>query len=325
MRTALRLSLLSAASLVLVACAGTTSPEEAVGDDDVVGIQDLTAVEKELRLVKDTKDAAGQRKRSEAQLEAGPCYKATKGGANPGSYEFRRYVQGAAFFRKEGSAPGTGEDRPVVCLDLDGVRDAEGRLFTAKVGRFELDAMVRYHLGRELRVGGADDSSHPEVAMSFNFDRGIFRVAGAGLRPGETDTLDTPVFRGRKLVELVVDPSEEGGALVTAPLARLVYAFAWNSAKEADLFTLTDDPVGKFVTTNFEGAGEAKVTEHAQYEHLDAYRITALPRAGLPGSEKLFIAPKLAEGHLEDRAVVSCTRAIDRSGAALTRFECTGL
>ena len=79
----------------LVGCAAATPNEEsATGSSDVVGITDIATLEQSLGLQRTTPGNPGDT----AALQAGACYQALI--ATPSwsaTYEFRRYVNGAAF------------------------------------------------------------------------------------------------------------------------------------------------------------------------------------------------------------------------------------
>jgi hypothetical protein len=279
-----------------------------VGEDDITGVQDLGALETELALTKDQRGANGQWKRPDAKLTAGGCYKQTKGSATPNDFEFRRYTEGAVFFRKLGAAPGAGDERPVLCLDLD-IRGRDNVPETVTADRFEIDVMMRYDLGREQAAEGALGTEY------FQFARGAMRVVDAiPVPPGTTDSLDTPLFRGGTFGGIDLGRAGENDP-INPSLAKLVFRFAWKDAKAEDKFTLHDDPVGKFVSSEWNGG----TIQRIRYEHLDAHFIRSA------NTEALYITPKQSDTNLAANAAVTCTRNVDGQGKATTKFQCSGL
>src|SRR5690349_20385817 len=96
------------ASFVLGCASRTGDVSDPEGEESsVVGVTDFSAVESELELQKDSKDAQGKWRRDDASLKNGPCY--TKFITNgEGKYELRRYTKGAAFFKKAGIGGASG-------------------------------------------------------------------------------------------------------------------------------------------------------------------------------------------------------------------------
>src|SRR5690349_15997207 len=108
--------LLALVTFTTIACgqsADEISGAPSASEADVVGVEDLAPLEAELGLVKDVK-VNGVWTRD---VKRGDCWQRAQA-AEP-KWEFRRYKNGAAFFDKKGTAPATGDSRPVLCLDLE--------------------------------------------------------------------------------------------------------------------------------------------------------------------------------------------------------------
>jgi hypothetical protein len=308
-----RLSLLF--GLAMFGCAvEAPSDADAVGEEDITGLRELSSVEQQLSLTRDERTGR-EYDRSDAQLKAGPCYQKTIGTKSGDAYEFRRYTDGAAFFRRRGTEPGTGDERPVACIDLDAGVDSNGP--TVEIGRFELDMIMRYRLGRERTT------ETREFWTLTRLDRGTLELFTSAGRGG--DTLSTPRVRGDILAKLQLGADRT----LSGTLARVVYEYAWKSAKAADRFIVSDDPVGEFDSIAYEDSAEGPRITHARFLRLDAHEIVTKATATAPAIESLYITPKLSDDAVEMRAIVQCSRPIDPHdtmvGPATNDFYCEGL
>jgi hypothetical protein len=284
------LAFAAAAALLAFGCAAPNETDEGAENepaeeaaDEVIGVTDLTAMEAQLGLKKDRRDAQGRWGRGDSRLKGGDCYKQTVA-RSAAKWEFRRYANGAAFFRKLGTAPETNDFRPVTCVDVDVKED--GRTVTNALSGIVLDAVLRYKLGAGWRSDGA--AGH----LYLGFDRGAVEVADAdrycGFRFGGVDepasdpalltgqatmrsclasaSEDTCYARGLAACKRAATediklntlsrPSNDGqyvygivanGASIDARLAELAYRYAWKKAQKRDVFTEADDAVGTFV------------------------------------------------------------------------------
>ncbi|MFO0735207.1 MAG: hypothetical protein U0270_04980 [Labilithrix sp.] len=305
---------------LLIGCSASPAPAES-SSEDVVGVTDLTEMESALGLKPGPRDPA--------KLQAGQCYQRTIGSIYGGLFEFRAYVNGAAFFPKRGTAPGTGDQRAVTCVDVD----AENRPMA--LGGVALDVALRYRLGAPkanlfgtghsyalfqngmaetgygdqfcghgpARFGGFANAINPAFVTSDHDEC----LASFG-RDMTEDGIDRPAFDSeRYFYELELNNSRDH---VSGELASLVYRYAQKSAVGVDAFTVANDPVGRLVTED---------GPHLRFEHLDAHDVRAY------GTQLIAITPKLSDGDIIGRAVAMCTRRVNDRGEATSDFSCRGL
>lgn len=302
MKTNLWLGVVAVSILALVGCAGTENDDanDDSSEEDVTGVKDFRALESELGLVKDVANKHGQWQRPDARVKSGTCYQRTVGKA-PADFELRRYSSATAFFHKLTTKPDTetGDARPVVCMDVD-ARDISGKIGSAYVNRFELDMLMRYHLGRPGAEQGGAGTSY------VDYERGALSIDdGQGLADAPT----VPIVRGGRLASI----RTKSGGEVDGVLARVVYAFAWRNAKANDVFTLGSDPVGTFV-----GATEKGDDLTVRYAHLDAHS-TWKGR-----TQTITITSRNADTAVAAHALVTCTIQYRDSGQPRTS-DCKGL
>lgn len=346
-----RTGMLLAMSIGLLAgCSAESSPADEVAEEDVVGVTDLTALESALGLAKDVKTKGGAYSRKDAILKSGPCYLLTRGpnATDAKSWEFRRYTNGAAFFRKLGTAPATGDQRPVACVDLD---SAEGN--TLALEGFALDAALRYGLGRlegsdggaghayltfakgEIEVRDAEhhcgfyDLSTSEPSNDPAWKAGSAEFADCRSQKGTEDQCNTYAYEACKAAfaadaaPLSVDRPKYQGNLVLGfgfadlqpQVAMVAYRFALKKAAESDAFSLTNDPIGRYVS--HEGVSELHSITH--YDHADVDHSMENP-----GVEAIRILTKGAPG-AKPAVLAECKRSIADTGVPTGAFTCTGL
>ena len=103
-----------------VACSASPSTNETESNDsDITGVTDLTEMESALGLTKDYKKPDGQWSRGDDKLKAGECYQQLMNGPDAANYIFRRYSNGASFFKKLNAGAESGDERPVICVDVE--------------------------------------------------------------------------------------------------------------------------------------------------------------------------------------------------------------
>jgi hypothetical protein len=323
----------------------SSSPNVGADTNDVVGVEDLASVEAELGLVKDRRNADGQWSRGDAKLTAGACYKKAMA-ANP-NWEFRRYVNGAAFFPSEqANVPGHGESRALTCVDVDMEGDRGGAL---SIEGFALDAALRFHLGRPLGV----DAAMMHVSVGFErgylYGQGIDAYCGVhDLSTGEgppappainagvdayfachqgggedsaclsaaqkacvdsgkkematTMMLSRPSLNGVMVSEIHV--AGEPGEYVPASLAAVTMRYAEKKAKSADIFNMSQDPVGTLTKIDHGGVNGTGWITHARFSRLDVHYFIDASR------EVIAITPKSSDDNPEAHAVALCKRSI---------------
>lgn len=239
-------ALLVACGVLAVGCSAE-SGEVSNGGEDVVGVGNLSLLEKTFGLVSDQKiNGAWSR-----DVTAGACYAAYAAG--DASVEVRRYENGAAFFNaREEHNRERGDDRPVLCVDLD----RPGM----SLDGVALDAVFRFDLGKPV---GTDASPGGEVYIEHERGklhvlvtdsiRGPSKASVAALRSEHGSRLvASPTFIGGSLVDVtvrdakVLEPmsgeTHAGELVVSGSLAAFAYAAAY--AKTGSAFSLTRDPLG---------------------------------------------------------------------------------
>jgi hypothetical protein len=145
------------------------------------------------------------------------------------------------------------------------------------------------------------------------------------------DTIDRPAFPstddgvpgGVYFYSLQLDPGNKTGnqAYVNAGLLSAVYRYALRVAANRNAFTLTGDPVGKFVSFDQTNSNDmTTVSEHARFEKLDAHHLVS------DGIERLAITPKGSDAKVVESAVVLCTRAVGGEyNQPTAAYQCRGL
>jgi len=290
------------AALALAAC----SPQgetEGVSADEVVGIEDFGAVEKSFGLERDVANEAGHYKRRDGVLEAGPCYKRTKGGPDAATWKMRRYTRGAAFFRKLEADAGQ-DGRPIFCLDVDISSDA-GRT-TQSFGRFELDTVLRYQLGKP----------QPAAANGFGFEKGVITTRANRPETDAPNSIESPNFHDREFASL----TRTDERALKSQLVTFVHRFAWLTAKSNDYYALAVDPVGKLESVEAQGG-----ITHARYQRLDVHWFREPGGPGALAAEHLYLTPKQSDADLEKTAIAHCSRKLDGLGSPTGDFSCQGL
>jgi hypothetical protein len=254
--------LLVACGFLAVGCssAATSESEEAESSaDEVVGVADLPLLQKTLGLVADQKvNGAWSR-----DVTKGGCHAAYA--ARDATVQYRRYKNGAAFFdsRVEASRE-QGDERPVLCVDLD-----QPKLSLDGVA---LDAIFRFDLGKPV---GTDSAPGGEVYVELERGKLHMLVTGSARGPSNAQVaalrkehgkklVESPTFIGGSLVDVTVrdakvfEPfSRETHAsdlVVSGSLAAFAYAAAY--AKTGSAFSLSRDPLGALSVLS--GAGDAR-------------------------------------------------------------------
>jgi hypothetical protein len=211
-----------------------------------------------LNLQKDSKDQNGHWYRGDDKLKAGPCYQKLMTGAAATQYEFRRYSEGAAFFKKENTGFATGSDRPLLCLDVDAWYDdgtQNGVNTTYEVSGIELDAVLRYRLGRPTGGDGAAGTFYSEYQYGDVTTHGGY-CPQEGFDATKPEALSTYCF-GRI--------SAPGLQNANGGLQIMVYQYANAHASQHARFSMADDAVGRFI--RMEGDYE---NQTLHFENIDA-------------------------------------------------------
>jgi len=288
---------LAGASLLTFGCASNVDDStNADSSDAVTGLTDLAEFEAEFAFIKDVKDEQGNYSRGQDRLASGPCYQSLMAGPGAESYQFRRYRDGAAFFKKLGAGPASGDKRPVLCADID-YQNSDGYYEgTVKASDFEIDAALRYRLGRRGRDDGAAGTLYADYSKGNlryinqfceNYDALSVNSLGSGCLGGAD-------FPGS------MDPS--------GILMNVVYQYAWKASVQSDAYSFQDDPVGRFVSMEVDGGYDGahdipRTFEHVRFEKLDAHVIFAAN-----GVQKVSITPKNSDGSIDGSAIVQCTK-----------------
>lgn len=249
-----------------MACAAASSTSEpAANDSDLTGVTDLTDMEAALGLQKDWQQADGTWYRGNDKLEAGACYKKLIAGPDGASYQFRRYSTGASFFKKLDAGAESGDERPVLCVDIDIERWEGSKSYreTMALNDFEIDSVIRYRLGTPKGSDGAAGSIYN------TFEGGAVHYINATCYgEGSTFTFD-PTSEGeisRSCLAGAMFPGsngEVGGAgLLT------VYQYARLKAHETNRFSYDADAVGRFIRVKGQWDSPDQVVE---YEHMDLH------------------------------------------------------
>lgn len=322
------IGLLSVTSLA--GCAATPHEEAASGSADIVGITDLSTLEQNLDLQRATPANPGDT----AALQAGECYRALI--ATPSwqaTYEFRRYANGAAFWAKLGSGYNSGDQRPVICVDL---HRAEG---SVSLSGAALDAVLRYDFGS---FKGSDSGMGKTY---LEFDRGAVllshydvtdqeRTASVQKRPHELPFENASTISGRILSLRIKNVKVEhmfGGEPgieemeMSGSVAQFIYRYAWHKNEETGRFTLAEDAIGGFTHTASDGAdaGSAAssyifargiVTQSTQANFESQNAVTTDEQIGLSPPDPVPNRAPLAE----------CVRTTAQNQAP-PAFGCTGL
>ena len=276
------------ASLSLVAgCSASASDAAAADESEITGVTDLSELEAAMILEKDVKDASGNYQRSEAKLQAGPCYQKLMTGADAANVQFRRYTNGAAFFKKPGSGPSSGAERPVLCVDVDVSYDGDAD-DTLMVSDIEVDAVLRYRLGAPTGGDGALGTFYNEFKNGAVKYHGAFCPEG-GFDPLAAGALGSYCFGGADF---------PGGKDANGALMLLVYQYAFKTAQATDRFSAQADRVGRFVS--MEGDYE---NQHMRFEKMDGHA----SRSADGNVQKISLTPKNSDASIATKAVVSCT------------------
>lgn len=149
-------------------------------------------------------------------------------------------------------------------------------------------------------------------------DKAMKACVTAGTLDCKAESLDRPSIGSAYIVEMTwrdLAPEQ----------AMLAYKYAWKKAKDADLYSLSDDPVGRYLTSESYGDGPG-MWHVARFEHLDVHHTTV--NTGEPGQlgvEELFITPKSSDRKIQESAIVSCSRPLASDGAPTKPYSCKGL
>lgn len=266
-----------------VACGASPSTDSAAGssDSDITGVTDLGEMESALGLWKDTKKPDGTWSRGDDKLKAGACYKQTVGGADGASYQLRRYSNGASFFKKLGAGAASGDERPVVCVDVDVDRwyGDQHEETTVALNDFEVDAVIRYRLGTPQGSDGAAGSMY-ETFNGGNVHWSNVRCYGDGPE-WKFDSL-SPAELAHGCLSGASFPGSgneiDGAALLT------VYQFAYLKGTASNRFSADADVVGRFIKVRGDWQSPDQVIE---FEKADLHIV----RSGAPTNIKYQLTP----------------------------------
>jgi hypothetical protein len=283
------------ASLATFGCSGNADSETDDSEDAVTGVTDLTELEAAFHLQKDTKDAQGNWSRGPGKLKGGPCYKKLVGSAGGANFEFRRYSEGAAFFRKGNTGAASGEKRPILCVDID---TDWGNGATLEVSELEIDAAIRYRLGRPSGSEGAAGSTYQ------GFQYGYFRYRNA-----YCNGFDPATKKGLEM-ECLGEVSFPGSANAAPESVLLAYQYAWKVGKGSNVYSFQDDPVGRYVSSD---------GDHIRFEKVDAHRFVA------GNKENFALTPKNSDGNVAGRALALCSRSSAAGEPGTRPMTCRGL
>jgi len=328
-----------------VGCAGEDESFGPADESDVVGVTDIGRLEAAFKLTKDVQKN-GKWTRSDAALKAGGCYEQHlgPGAKEPQNWQFRRYTDGAAFFRKPNTGAASGDKRPIACVDIDD-RDLGG----VSLDGIVLDAALRYKMGAPIGSEGAAGHAYVsfeegavEIRDAAHFC-GLFVSEGeSGPEPGyqayndelkkckaaknadcetsaynacvwwttidaQADTIDRPGWGNVHVV---------GVGSVPVEVASLVYKYSLAKGNQSNVFSLGDDPVGVFESSGGNAEGAWSVS---RYSRLDVHHVVS------KGDEALYITPKSSDKKIAGSAVVSCHRTIDAANHPTGSYACKGL
>lgn len=330
-RTTIGLAVILASLASLAGCAAPSRDQPSSGDEasdtqDVVGITDLAVLERSLGLVPATAQ-------NRAEVTGGACYAALIA-SGPGYpvFEFRRYANGAAFWAKKGSGFNSGDQRPVLCVDLAG---PNGGISLSGVA---LDAVIRYDLGKFVGQDSGMQKTH------LMFERGNLhfsnydvteqeRFASVQRRPHEQPFANASTIEGRLrevdiagvTVKAMFDGTRARSITMDGDVAYFIYRHAWRKGEETGRFTVADDAIGKFKKTAEvmgDGPGYAETWSFARGNVVFS-KMGEYPEQG-PGStvdEISFRPTNAAPG--QPPAAECSRRTIDEQPTP--GYECTGL
>lgn len=307
----------------LVACGGgaDASDSSEATADAIVGVTDLKNLESTLGLVLDTTTPSGT-------PFNGACYNALKTGATAANYEPRRYAGGStAWFAVKGSGLDAGDQRPVVCLDIQ-----TPTMHTSLSG-VVLDAVLRYGLGR-LRS---------TVNGTLVFDAGTvkFRPCGVAtssvaratpigvpvnLAPSIGGCLDAIELEGVSITSVYSPGGPTTGTLsIEGATAYAVYRYAYASSRRTQNFSVASDAVGKFLH-KAESFGDGPSSGNSwHFSRADAHYASSWGIAtGAKDSSTDETIQLTAPGAAPSSAFASCSRNIP-DGHDAPDFQCRGL
>jgi hypothetical protein len=273
-----------------VGCASPSHEEAAGSGEAITGVTDLSEMESALGLFRDTPDPTTHKyERTEAKLAAGPCYVKWMTGANAGQYELRRYTTGAAFFKKAGPGLAAGDERPVLCVDVDVDNgDNKGTTYTTAVSDIEIDAVLRYRLGAPTGGDGAAGTFYDD------FQNGTVSTHGgycpqSGFDPLAKDAMSTFCFGH---VEF------PGGKEMSGELQLLVYQYAYKNNKATNRYSFAADPVGRFISMEGDYSNQ-----HVRFEHVDGHMTSNADDS----VRTITITPKGSDASIAKSAIATCT------------------
>jgi hypothetical protein len=361
----LRASLLLACAIAgSVGCTSSRAASDGAPSDtsDLVGVPDLVAIETALGLEHDFPDASGTYARPQEKLAAGACYQRL--GGNP-RLIMNRYKNGAVFFPKKGSSPmDSGDRRSIWCVDLDlggpnpstielsrftldtvlrynlgkpmGLGEAGGQTaFSCERGALKLRSPEEYckpfspaMVPRDLRTSEhavqifqsaywdcLDQGTSQDACLARANASCVYEVA----YDAKVSTIDQPsLFDAYYVIEMAAPELSPAQAMVA-------YAYATQKANESDVYSLADDPIGRFVSAESQGQGAAQ-WQVARFERLDVHRLVTV--TGADAQEGLYVTPKSSDRNVAGSALAKCTRSVSIAGDRLTptsAFACSGL
>jgi hypothetical protein len=259
---------LIACSTLFMGCSADSAETDVAESpgDEVVGVTDLSLVEKTFGLERDARlNGAWSR-----DVARGACFAAYAAGDS--SVQYRRYKNGAAFFRAEqGGDLERTRERPLLCVDLD-----HPQLSLDGVG---LDAVFRLDLGKPI----ATDSA-PGGEVYLNLERGRLHVLVTDSARGPSraqvtarrnehgaSLVESPLYIGGELLDVTVAKADvfepfsgettKRELMISGSLAAFTYAAAY--AKAGSAFSLSRDPLGALGALEANGGPERLRAEAA--------------------------------------------------------------
>lgn len=307
--TYLHRALLSALAVSAAACAGAepgAGGDSGSSDSDITGVTDLTEMEAALGLSKDFKNPDGSWYRGDDKLKAGACYKKLIGGPDGASYIFRRYSTGASFFKKLNAGAASGDERPVVCVDVDVEQwdGSQSTTYTLGMNDFEVDSVIRYRLGRPGMEDGAAGSLYQQ------FDGGWMHYVNQFCYPNGAEKQFEPLSPAELSRDCLSGAQFPGsGGEIDGAALLMVYQYAYNHSVPSNRFSSASDPVGRFIRV--EGTYDSP-EQIVHYENMDLHLTHT--------SDTTQTFTLTAKGGAA--ALVSCTTKWSDEGGQSTK--CTG-
>lgn len=346
-----------ACTLSLVALAGlagcanpSDEPTPEGASSDIVGVTDLTEMEAALGLEKDVKLPNGQWSRGDDKLKAGACWKSRFASADhdASTWEFRRYKNGAAFFRKAGVGALEGDQRAVRCVDVD--VNTSGAPETFAFEGLALDVVVRSKLGAFQGASGGAGHEYMDFARMPIAVQDADHLCGFHDLSGHEASIDPALRAGSEAMrrcggpdvdcafvaieacKLAFAADAQGDGSIDRPafsglrfletqdgsidpsVAAFAYRYAQKTNTDAKAFSMSTDPIGTYRATS-QRPGDTITS----YEKMEVHHLT---RAGVEG---LYLTAPNQPGNPKPSAKASCERRLGANGQPVTGYACSGL